>query len=302
MRYIFGPVASRRFGISLGIDPFVDKKICNFDCLYCELDRSDFQNLHTQFANPNPEDILSELEEFLRKNSNTLDVITISGNGEPTLYKRLDELVVGVNRLKRDGVKSLILSNSSKVGDSGVVDALLKFDIVKLSLDAITQEVFKKIDRPDSSIDIESLKSSILEFAKKFKGELILEILFLEGINDCESEIYGFLEFIKELLPSRVDIGTISRPPAYRVEALSEERLELIADVLKDGAPILIAKSKKESSLSLNYEELLETIKRRPISVGELELISSKESVNRAKKSPSVETLRYGNLEFLKCR
>ena len=179
MKYIFGPVASRRFGMSLGVDLSPDKKRCNFDCIYCELDPAKPVN---EYDNPpKPEEILKEINEAVKKFD--FEVLTITSNGEPTLYPYLDELV---NLIKNQ--KLLILSNSSTIDNKRIQKTLCKFDIVKLSLDAVTPKIFKKIDRPHKDVRIENIIQGMIEFRKIYQGELIIEILVVKGINDKEEE------------------------------------------------------------------------------------------------------------------
>ena len=221
MRYVFGPVNSRRFGISLGIDLSPDTKSCNFDCVYCELKGakpvSYIQNP------PKVEDIISEVKEALEK-FNDIDVITITSNGEPTLYSELESLVNELNKIKKDK-KLLILSNGSTICDEKIQNMLNKIDIVKLSLDCATQKCFKKLDRPLKGIEIEKLYKCMEQFSKCFNNKLVIEILLVKGINDNEDEIKKINEILQFIKPDRVDIGTINRPPAYRVKPVAQDKI-----------------------------------------------------------------------------
>ncbi len=274
MKYIFGPVYSRRFGISLGIDLSPDKKRCNFDCLYCELDRGKSTEIYTEY--PEPEDIISELKEFLKKNPYP-DVITITANGEPTLYPPLKELIQEINRIKKTS-KTLILSNASTIYRKEIQETLKLLDIVKLSLDAVDPDLFKKVDRP-INIDIKQIINGIKDFRKIFKGELIIEILIVKYVNDTEENILKIRDILSEIKPDRVDIGTIDRPPAYRVFPVSNQRLYQLATLLK-GLPVNVVARKYEKSFEfdLTEEEILNTLSKRPLTEEDIENTFSPES------------------------
>lgn len=173
MKFIFGPVASRRFGTSLGIDLSPNQKQCNFDCLYCEL--APAATIDTYIQAFKPDDIIKELETALDEHTNT-EVITLTANGEPSLYPYLDELIEKIDAIKKDK-QTLILTNSATLSDTKTYQSLLHLDQVKLSLDAVSSEVFEKIDRPHTSIDLSKLVESVISFSKEFKGRLFIEIL-----------------------------------------------------------------------------------------------------------------------------
>ncbi|MEJ2496032.1 MAG: radical SAM protein, partial [Sulfurovaceae bacterium] len=172
---IFGPVNSRRFGKSLGIDLSPSKKQCNFDCLYCELKPAKTVDSYSDVLSV--ENIITALKNALAKHQD-IDVITLTANGEPTLYPYLDELIDEIDRLKGD-VKTLILSNGATIDKAEVQKALLKLDTVKLSLDCANAQCLKKLDRASKSIDIENIKRGMLAFKEIYNGALIVEVLFV---------------------------------------------------------------------------------------------------------------------------
>ena len=268
MKYLFGPVYSRRFGLSLGIDLSPEKKVCNFDCLYCELERAKpVENME----NPPPvEEILSELKDFLSKN-NYPDVITITANGEPTLYPYLDRLVDEINNIKGKS-KSLILSNGSTIHIKKVRQALKKLDIVKLSLDAVNDKTFYKIDRPVKSISVEKIVEGIKQFRKEYKGYLVIEVLLVKYVNDNEENIKELANVLREIKPDRVDLGTVDRPPAYRVFPVSNHELLKYSGYFH-GLNINVVERKFEKSyqFDLTEEEILNTVSKRPITQEDIE-------------------------------
>ena len=276
---IFGPINSRRFGKSLGIDLSPSKKQCNFDCLYCELEPMKAIDKYSDIIPV--DEVIKSLEEELNKGRD-IDVLTITANGEPTLYPHLSELMDRIDNIKGD-IKTLILSNGSTISRPKVQEALRKFDIVKLSLDCITERCLKRLDRAEDNISIEDIKRGMLEFKKSFKNPLIIEILFVKGVNNKDSEIEGLNRFLEKLTPTRIDIGTIDRPPAYRVEPLTYRELRDISLKFNKSLPIYISSRKNITIEPSNYtkEDILYTIKNRPLTRDDIELLFNKESIDR---------------------
>jgi len=279
MNIIFGPIHSRRFGKSLGVDLSPSRKQCNFDCLYCELDPA--KTMGGQEEVLPVETIVSAVEKGLATHQD-IDFLTITANGEPTLYPYLSNLIDEINKIK-GRTKTLILSNAATIDDPKVQDALLKLDEVKLSLDCATQKCLKKLDRSHSGIDVENIKKGMLEFKQKYHGPLIIEILFVKTLNDSEEEIAKLNEFLLKIRPTRIDIGTIDRPPAFDVKPLSYEELLHVSHLFDSSLPVYIASRKKEdiSSSAYGYEEILETLAKRPLTQEDIEVLFDKESQKR---------------------
>jgi wyosine [tRNA(Phe)-imidazoG37] synthetase (radical SAM superfamily) len=264
---IFGPIPSRRFGISLGVDLSPASKQCNFDCLYCELEGS--KTVDSMAIYPKVLEVIEAIQDSFTKHP-VIDVITITANGEPTLYPDLDELILEINKIKKD-TKTLILSNGSKIYDKSTFNTLLKFDTVKLSLDCVSSKCFKKLDRNHSGIDIEKIVHSMIEFSKTTTNQFVLEILFVKDINDKEEEINLLYEAVKKINPNRVDVGTIDRPPAYEVKPVSFETLEYVANKF-EGINVNIAyKKRPKQTNSFSKEEIIAMLKRRPLTFKDIE-------------------------------
>ena len=233
---IFGPVNSRRFGKSLGVDLSPNKKQCNFDCLYCELKSAKtVANYKEVIA---VDEVLEAIKKALQTHKN-IDFVTITANGEPTLYPFLNELIEAINSFK-GSIKTLILSNGSTIDKKQVQEALKKFDVVKLSLDCATKKCFKKLDRNDDSVSLEDIKKGMLEFKKHYTGNLQIEILFVEGLNDKQEEIEKLNEFLLKLQPDSIDLSTIDRPPAFDVKPLSFDKMHTIAKLFDKSLPVYI--------------------------------------------------------------
>ena len=298
MKTIFGPINSRRFGSSLGIDLSPALKQCNFDCLYCEL--APALTVDAQKSIVSVEQIINELKEHLDER---IDVITITANGEPTLYPHLDELIDEINNIKNN-TQTLILTNSAMLVDGNVFNSLLKLDQVKLSLDAISDDIFKKIDRPHKDIKVDEVVKKVQEFSKAFKGKLFIEILFVHGLNDTKEEIAKLNHALLGIKASRIDLGTIDRPPAYNVSGISYKELHEAALLFSSELPIHIASRIHAEPNHAEYseQEILNTLDKRPLTIDDINILFDEQSKERLKiliKEQKIIKKRVGNLEFL---
>jgi len=298
---IFGPIHSRRFGKSLGVDLSPSKKQCNFDCLYCELDPAKTMDSYDDVVSV--EDVITALKEALHEHQD-IDFITLTANGEPTLYPYLSELIDEINAFKGK-TKTLILTNASTIDDVKVQEALLKLDEVKLSLDCATQKCLKKLDRSHSGIEVENIKAGMLEFKSKYSGPLVIEILIVKTLNDNKEEIAKLNEFLLKLQPTRIDIGTIDRPPAFDVKPVSYEELLHISHLFDSTLPVYIASRKKAdiSSSSYSYEEILETLSKRPLTQEDIEALFDEESQKRAENllhKQKIKLIETNGVKFYK--
>ncbi|MDD4253495.1 MAG: radical SAM protein, partial [Methanoculleus horonobensis] len=184
-RHLFGPVPSRRLGISLGID-LVPHKTCSFDCIYCECGRTTDLTCERREYVPTGR-VIAELDDFLAKGPD-LDYITFAGSGEPTLHTGIGEIIAFIkDRYPRYRVA--VLTNSALFTDPDVRAALMRADLVVPSLDAVSEEVFIKINRPSPGTTAERVLKGLLDFAREFSGEIRLEIFIVPDINDTEEEL-----------------------------------------------------------------------------------------------------------------
>jgi len=299
MKYIFGPVASRRFGMSLGVDLSPDKKRCNFDCIYCELEPQKPINLYDN--PPEVKEIIDEIKNAL--NLYDFEYLTITSNGEPTLYPYLNDLIDEIQKIKKN-FKTLILSNSSTIYKPEIQNALKKLDVVKLSLDSADKKTFKKIDRPHKEINLDDIINGMIEFRKVYKGELIVEIMVVKGINDKEEEFKKLNEVLKKINPNRVDISTIDRPPAYNVKPVEIKRLFELSKLIEGQNIFIPTREKiefKKESFSKN--ELLNTLKKRPFSKSDVENIFDEKTqkiFNDLLKEKLLEEVIIGGITFYK--
>ncbi|EGD2083357.1 radical SAM protein [Campylobacter jejuni] len=299
MKILFGPVSSRRFGRSLGIDLSPSKKQCNFDCVYCELDPKKAQEKQDEIISIDK--IISEVKVMLEKNVE-FDFLTLTANGEPSLYPYLNELILSLRSIAKDK-KLLILSNGTAVLDEDKFNALLKLDVVKFSLDSAVAKTFYRIDRALKNIDLEKMIEKMADFRARFNGDLIIEILVVKDLNDNEEEFEALNQALKKIMPLRVDLSTIDRPPAYAVKKVSEEKLLELSKLI-DSTPVLLAKRHYEGEkLSFNEEELLKMLHLRSQSEIDIEVKfdeQSKTLLNQLIKEKKVKILDLAGVKFYK--
>lgn len=244
---VFGPVKSRRFGTSLGINLLpLDNKVCNFNCIYCECGWTNLkQETIKYFGFP---DIIQAVESaFLKIKTQGPEIssITFAGNGEPTMHPQFREIIVKVKELRDiylPGKKLVVLSNAVLLGNKKVNEGLQMADLCVLKLDAGTEEMFQRINKPLNSKPL----SWFIEKLKNFKGPLIVQSIFLSGSHEGESvdntiekELEPWLNAVKYIAPQSVMIYSLDRPaPATGIKSVPREKLEEICKrVQEEGVP-----------------------------------------------------------------
>lgn len=281
--YIFGPVPSRRLGVSLGVD-LVKKKTCNLDCVYCECGRTE-ETTNERKSYVDKEKVMAEIKDYIN-GGNYLDYITFSGWGEPTLNSDIGDILKEIKKIT--DIKTAVITNGTLLWMKEVREALMISDVVMPSLDAVSKEVFEKINRPYKNLEIEKIKSGIIEFANEYKGELKLEIFIIDGINNEDSEIEKFKEIIKKIKPSIVQLNSLDRPaPESWVKKADSDILEKIKTALEYDKIEIISKYKNRENIK-NYNEsseklILNMIEKRPCTVEDIVEITgiSKAEVNK---------------------
>ena len=249
MKHLFGPVKSRRLGLSQGID-LLPPKTCNFNCIYCEINRA--PQLSCQRSEHVPtEVILAEIDELLADEARVrdLDVFTITASGEPTLHTGIGRIIRHIKEKTDKPVA--ILTNGSLLHLQEVQDDLMAADIVIPSLDAARQESFRRVNRPAKcSADLETIIQGIADFSRKFSGEIWLEILLVENINDTPEDVTALQKAISRIRPSRVQLNTVARPPYESfAKPLTQKRMAEIKQeiVKKYDKPVDILAGSKDN-------------------------------------------------------
>ena len=267
MKYIYGPVPSRRLGISLGISP-IPKKTCNYSCIYCQLGRTDrMTNTRTMFFPVG--DIVSEFDEVLKEQV-PFDVITIVGEGEPTLYLGLGELIDEIH--KRTDKPVAVITNGALLSDGKVRSELEKADIVLPTLDAYSEDLFKRINRPHKSLKFAEVLGGLQEFSKTYQGQLWLEVMLVKGYNDDDQSLVNYLKMLGNLRYDKLYVNTPVRPPAEPyAQAVDHEKMDHAATFLSGISIDLLVSQGFHSEIKDDYPAVLSIIKRHPMNQFEIE-------------------------------
>jgi wyosine [tRNA(Phe)-imidazoG37] synthetase (radical SAM superfamily) len=228
-KHIFGPVLSRRLGLSLGID-LVPFKTCSYDCIYCECGHTTVKTVDRQHFFP-ADEVMVELHEVLASRPR-LDSITLAGSGEPTLARSLGPVIASVKRDFPEYTLS-VLTNGSLLTSPDVRGELLPADRVIPTLTTASQHTFERIHRPHSSLKIEPIITGMAQFKKRYQGALWLEVFVIPGLNTTAEELAGLRAAINLIDPDCVQLNTTDRPPAEGwVEAASGAELERVRRTL----------------------------------------------------------------------
>lgn len=239
---IFGPVHSRRLGVSLGINLLpADGKICTFDCIYCECGFNADHRSKEKF--PKREEVRAALEARLldmQQNGPAPDVLTFAGNGEPTAHPHFPEIIEDTLALRDQyfpNAKVSVLSNATFIHRPDVFEALNRVDNNILKLDTVNEEYIRMVDRPNSSYSVDE----IIHYLKAFKGNCIVQTMFLKGSyqgiernNTSYEYVLPWLETVKMIAPRQVMIYTIDREtPIHELQKATHEELDHIAELIK---------------------------------------------------------------------
>ncbi|MFZ7112818.1 MAG: radical SAM protein [Desulfatiglandales bacterium] len=262
MPYVFGPVPSRRLGLSLGVD-LIPPKTCTYDCLYCQVGRTT-----RKIIEPGPlvpvEQVRQELAQTLR--GITPDVITFSGSGEPTLNAQI-HLVIDFIRGLTD-TKIAVLTNGSLLWRNEVRERILRADIIMPTLCSVFEKTYKSLHNPHRDLQLGRIVEGMERLREDYRGKLFLEVVLLKGYNDSDREIEALRKAVGRIKPDKVQLNTVVRPPMdARAISLDRQRLEDIKTFLGEGAEIIADVSPKhrlQRHASMT-DMVLEMAKRRPV-------------------------------------
>lgn len=262
-KYVFGPVPSRRLGQSLGISPIPDKT-CNYSCVYCQIGRT------THFTNKRQEffpkgDILSEIKDALLL-ENKIDYITFVGEGEPTLNKNLGWLIKSCKEIT--DIPIAVITNGALLYNQEIRQELLAADIVLPTLDAINQNLFKKLNRPIKELKIVEIIDGMRAFRSEYQGQIWMEIMLVAGLNDDLENIKELKKVLDTIQCNRLYVNVPIRPPAEKwVKIPEKEKILRICEIL-EAENIAFYESVKGfhiSSESEIKEQILKTTTRHPL-------------------------------------
>lgn len=267
MSHLFGPVPSRRLGLSLGVD-LVPPKTCTFDCLYCEVGRTTHLTRRRQPYRVT--EIIRELEDYLASPPSALDYVTMAGSGEPTLNLGLQEIITAVKRLTDTPVA--ILTNGSLFYLPEVRAEAANADVILPSLDAGREETFQRINRHHPGLSLDLVVSGLKALRREYTGQIWLEIMVLKNFNDREEELTALKGLLRELAPDKVQLNTAVRPVADKAaQPLNQEEMTAVARFLGEGIEVAAASRQvAPERLGLKDRDLLEMLARRPMTPGDL--------------------------------
>lgn len=268
MSQIYGPVPSRRLGFSLGLD-LVPFKTCTLDCIYCQLGKT---TRKTVLRRPYiaADRIIAELKETLARGQE-IDYITLSGSGEPTLNSQIGLIIDDIKKITVTPVA--VLTNGTLLSLKNVRKELSRADLVIPSLDAVSQEIFEKMNRPYLNLRIKRIVTGLKAFREEFRGEIWLEVMLVKGINDGVDAIEPLRDLIPELGCDRVQLNTVIRPPAetYALPLGYDEMAE-IRKCLGERCEIIARFSRRgQKAYKKDVEQqIVDLVERRPVTVRDI--------------------------------
>lgn len=263
---VFGPVPSRRLGRSLGVD-LVPFKTCTYDCVYCQLGRTTRKTVARREWVA-LEGVLAKLQERLSSNP---DYITLSGSGEPTLYSRLDELIARIKAMTE--IPVAVLTNGSLLWQPTVRRQLASADLVIPSLDAGREMTFRAVNRPHDSITFATMLQGLIDFRQEYSGQVWLEVLVLGGINAMDDEITRLADCVRQVRPDRVQLNTVTRPPAERFAvSVPAARLAEIAVAFTPRAEVIadFRGVHQQPRFAAGRQDVLNLLSRRPCTIEDI--------------------------------
>jgi len=256
-------------GRSLGID-LVPRKICTYNCIYCQIGQTTKKTLLRREYVPERE-VMEEIKTFLKEESSSVDYLSLSGSGEPTLHSKIRSIIQSIKEIT--DIPVAVITNGSLLWKKKVREDLLQADVVLPSLNGVSGEVFMKINRSHKSLAAEEVIDGMVEFRKIYRGKIWLEILFCKGVNDAPDELQRMKEAIERIQPDLIHLNTVVRPPSEDwVKALSRGEMEEIEAFFGSKASII-----SEFNRHLTYitsedikDGILRILKRRPLSLIDL--------------------------------
>lgn len=260
-RHIFGPVPSRRFGRSLGVD-LTPLKTCTLDCVFCQLGHTSRKTIERREYVPVKE-VKAELSRW-HEEGGRADFITLAGSGEPTLHSGFGDILAFIK--KRLPFPAVLLSNGTLFWQSGVREAALSAEIVKLSLSAWDAASFHRINRPHPEVNFSLYLAGLRTFRKMFAGKLWLEVFLVEGMNTSPEGLRRLARLAESIAPDEIQLNTAARPPAEAsVKPMPRETLESFAEIFRPRATIIAGFPKRcEANVEANEVSILDMLRRRP--------------------------------------
>ena len=299
-KYVFGPVPSRRMGLSIGISP-INKGHCNYSCIYCQLGRT--KNMtNERYKYFHRKDIINEFKDYL-KNRVNFDVATIVGDGEPTLYSELGYLIEELISLTNKPIA--VITNGALLTDNQVRQELRNAHIVLPSLDAYNQDMFKKINRPHGKIKFHDVVSGIRNFAKEFNGEVWLETMMIKDVKYDRKSLLELKKLLDTINYQRLYINTPVRPPAEgSVRPPTKKSVNEAISILEGISIDELVSEGFYSEIKDDYEAILSIIERHPMNQFEIKSFiekrgntNVKDFFNMLEDDNNIEVINYKNYD-----
>lgn len=267
-KYVYGPVASRRLGFSLGVD-IIPFKTCTLDCTYCQLGSTGKTRLRRGSWFP-PEDILAQVKAAVAAEPR-IDFVTFSGSGEPTLSRDIGRLIRDIKR--ETGRPVAVLTNGTLLTRADVRRDLRAADVVVPSLDAVPAALFRRVNRPHAGLDNRRVVEGLARFRDEYGGEIRLEVMLVKGVNDSPAALAALKKAVARVRPDRVELNTVVRPPAEAgTGALGPADLRRVRAALGPKAEIVasFAERKRPAAAGSLDRKVLATVGRRPQTVADI--------------------------------
>jgi wyosine [tRNA(Phe)-imidazoG37] synthetase (radical SAM superfamily) len=267
MRHVFGPVPSRRLGYSLGVD-IIPPKHCTYDCIYCQIGKTTDKEIERK-SFYDPELVADEVAR--KVTSAHVDVITFSGSGEPTLNSDLGTMIRKVK--EKVATPVAVITNGSLLYDRDVRLDLAEADMVLPSLDAVTEEVFQRINRPHPLLDIRKIIEGVKEFRAECTKPIWLEIMLIKNVNDDPDELKKMVKIVSMLNVDRIQLNTVMRPPSEETALrLEEGDLQAICKLFGPRCEVICSFERtEEMPAQADWTEIiLETLRRRPLTLDDV--------------------------------
>ena len=270
-KYLFGPVPSRRLGMSLGID-LIPSKVCSLNCVYCECGKTTNLTIERkEYVSYNK--VTNELEHYF-KNNPAPDYVTFSGSGEPTLNLKIGDIIKFL-KSNYPYIPIAILTNGTLFDQKEVRTELLNADLVLPSLDAASELSFKKINRPFHTLNINKYIQGLIDFRKEYSGKIWLEVLILPGYNNNKKDLKLLKDAFVKIKPDRIQLNSLDRPGILNtLRSATRNELQQIADFFGlDNVEIIASAPKRKEIKSYRKDTetaILETIFRRPCTLDDL--------------------------------
>jgi len=301
-RFVYGPVPSRRLGLSLGVDilPF---KTCTLDCVYCQLGSTGRTTCRRR-AWFSPREVLAQVRAVL-DSGRRVDHVTFSGSGEPTLNRNLGPIIRGLKKMTK--VPVAVLTNGTLLTREDVRSDLLAADVVVPSLDAVPARLFKAVNRPHPSLDAQRVIEGLVRFRREYKGQIWLEVMIVKGVNDTPDHIRALKEAVAAIRPDRVQLNTVVRPPAEAAaKPLSARELGRIRRLLGGRAEVVADfGAGRGAGTRTDLEEAIAVmVRRRPVTAADISRALGRHRDEALKaaghliKAGAVKAVRHGRKTF----